>query len=158
MSKKEYFKQRDGSYYTKFTKEELYNKIDPYNITTVLSFLEEMDYPYFSQEWKRCLETGKPKNNCLGRYIALMSLKGYRGYTFKDTGCDFYKAILYKNEIEYKKCGVYCAHWEPACELFNPITKECIYNRYPKALCQDCLYTDEEIKEIKESGNNDFKM
>ena len=57
---------------------------------------------------------------------------------------------------EYKKCGVYCAHWEPACKLFNPITKECIYNRNPKALCQDCLYTDKEIKKIKESGNNDF--
>ena len=57
--------------------------------------------------------------------------------------------------IEYKKCGCYCKHWEPACELFNPQTKECIYIRSPKKLCNDCLYTDEEIKKIKESGNND---
>lgn len=56
---------------------------------------------------------------------------------------------------QYKKCGCYCNHWEPACELFNPITKECVYTRKPKALCEDCLYSDKEIKEIKESGNND---
>lgn len=58
--------------------------------------------------------------------------------------------------IEYKKCGVYCVHWDPACGLFNPVTKECVYNRNPKILCQDCLYTNEEIKEIKENSNNDF--
>ena len=57
--------------------------------------------------------------------------------------------------MEYKKCGIYCKHWEPYCNLFNPITKECVYTRNPKVLCNDCLYTDEEIKKIKESGNYD---
>lgn len=155
MNKKKYFKQRDGSYYTKFTKEELYNKIDPYNIITFLPFLEEMDYPYFSKEWKRCLKMGKMKNVCFGRYIALMNLKGYRGFTFKHTGYDFYKTISNNNEIKYKKCGTYCARWEPACELFHPITKECIYDRDKEKLCEDCLYTDEEIQKIKGEDTND---
>lgn len=157
MNKEKYFKQRDGSYYTKFTKEQLYNKIDPCNIITFLPFLEEMDYPFFSEEWQRCLKMGKMKNNCLGRYIALMNLRGYRGYTFKDTGCDFCKTIVYNdNEIKYKKCGIYCNRWEPVCELFNTITKECIYNRNIKELCEECLYTEEEIKKMKEVNYNDF--
>jgi hypothetical protein len=58
--------------------------------------------------------------------------------------------------IQYKKCGVYCARWEPACELFNPTTKECIYNRNIKELCKECLYTEEEIKKMKEVNYNDF--
>lgn len=60
--------------------------------------------------------------------------------------------------IEYKKCGVYCAHWEPACELFHPVTKECIYDRDKDKLCEDCLYTDEEIKEIKKVNDSDFNQ
>ena len=57
---------------------------------------------------------------------------------------------------EYKKCGVYCARWEPACELLNLITKECIYTRNPKKLCEDCLYTNKEIEKIKESDSNEI--
>jgi hypothetical protein len=57
--------------------------------------------------------------------------------------------------IEYKKCGTYCAHWEPTCELFHPVTKECIYDRDKEKLCEDCLYTDEEIQKIKGEDTND---
>lgn len=60
--------------------------------------------------------------------------------------------------IEYKKCGIYCNRWEPTCELFNPITKECVYDKNRKKLCENCLYTDEEIKEIKKVNDSDFNQ
>ena len=39
-----YFTARNGELYTKFTKEEIYSTIDPYNWVTILNWLEEMDY------------------------------------------------------------------------------------------------------------------
>lgn len=55
MMKKKYFKCRDGSLYTKYTKEEIYNLIDPYNFDTIEPFLQEMDYPAFYKEYSLIL-------------------------------------------------------------------------------------------------------
>lgn len=150
MIKKKYFKMRNGEYYTRFSKEEIASIIDTTKPETFVPFLKEMDYPYITRAWEKQIKCSPGKeSHRFGKYIALMNLMSYRNYHYKDGPR--------LNELfnPYKKCGVYCAHWEPACELFNPITKECIYNRNPKALCQDCLYTNKEIEKIKESGNND---
>lgn len=149
MIKKKYFKMRNGEYYTRFSKEEIASKIDTTKPETFVPFLKEMDYPYITRAWEKQIKCSPEKeSHRFGKYIALMNLMSYRNYHYEDGPC--------LNELfnPYKKCGVYCNHWEPTCELFNPITKECIYNRNPKALCQDCLYTDKEIKKIKESDNN----
>lgn len=44
MMKKKYYRCRDGSFYTKYTKEELGNQINPYDFNTFKPFLKEMDY------------------------------------------------------------------------------------------------------------------
>lgn len=51
-----YFKSRNGDLYTKFTKEEIYSMIDPYDWNTIIHWLEEMDYPPLSSEYFRKLE------------------------------------------------------------------------------------------------------
>jgi hypothetical protein len=54
MMKKKYFKCRDGSLYTKYTKEEICNLIDPYSFDTIEPFLQEMDYPAIYDEEYVC--------------------------------------------------------------------------------------------------------
>lgn len=78
-----YFKARDGSFYKKYTKEEIYSKIDNTNSDTFLPFLKELNYPYIEEEWKRCFES-RPEY-CFGFYIAKMRLKGFRPFVFADS-------------------------------------------------------------------------
>lgn len=49
-----YFKARDGSFYKKYTKKEIYSKINNTDPDTFLPFLKELNYPYIEEEWKRC--------------------------------------------------------------------------------------------------------
>lgn len=41
---RKYFKKRSGELYTKYTKEEIYSKINPYDWSTILPWLEKFDY------------------------------------------------------------------------------------------------------------------
>jgi hypothetical protein len=40
-----YYKQRDDSYYTKMTKDEIAQKIDPTKLSTFIPILKDMNYP-----------------------------------------------------------------------------------------------------------------
>ena len=57
-----YFKDHNGELYTKFTKEEIYSMIDPYDWNTMLYWLEEMDYPPLSCEYFRKLQIAEERN------------------------------------------------------------------------------------------------
>ena len=81
---KHYFVLKDGSYFLQFTKEEIYKQIDNSKPETFLPFLEMMDYPYIEYEWQRMLKHF-PDRQILGRYLALMRLKGFRGFTYADS-------------------------------------------------------------------------
>lgn len=84
MIKNKYFKQRNGEYYTKKTKEEIYSQIDNNNPQTFIHFLKEMDYPYIKQEWNILLNH-YPNKKIFGRYCARMRLKGFRSLGFNDS-------------------------------------------------------------------------
>ena len=45
--KNKYYIQRDGSFYTKKTKDEIKAEIDPTNPWTFLPILKDMNYPFY---------------------------------------------------------------------------------------------------------------
>lgn len=96
--KKEYFIQRNNTFYTKKTKEQIFKSIDFQNPTSFLPILKEMDYPYIEREWNKYLRKYGPKANILGRYIALMRLKSYSDFAWEDSE-------LFNNH--FNKIGVY---------------------------------------------------
>lgn len=83
-----YFTARNGELYTKFTKEEIYSTIDPYNWVTVLNWLEEMDYPPLSSEYFRkvqnCEEQGQDVKYAFGKFLAMLRLAAFKDYCYKD--------------------------------------------------------------------------
>ena len=81
-----YYYKRNGELYIKYTKREIWDMIDPRDTTTLFPFLQEMDYPYIEEEWNKYIERYDPKDGrIIGRYIALMRLKGYSLYTWADS-------------------------------------------------------------------------
>ena len=84
-----YFKDRNNNDYTKYTKEEIRDMIDPFKPETFISILKDMNYPYFESEWgntlsQSCRIPGGAKTT-IGRYISKMRLCGYKNFTFKDS-------------------------------------------------------------------------
>ncbi len=85
MIKNEYFKCRDGSLYTKHTKQEIRNLINPYDFNTIEPFLKEMDYPAIKGEYCRLLNYHKNQpSTVFGRYISLMRLAVFRSIGYED--------------------------------------------------------------------------
>ena len=85
--KKKYYRKRDNNFYLDKTKEEILSEIDYDNPETFLPYLEILDYPYLEYEWNYRLQFGREHNlnNIFGRYIALMRLRGYRGFSYQDS-------------------------------------------------------------------------
>ena len=81
--RKKYYLQRDGNFYTKKTKQEIQDIIDPNNPQTFLPILEDMNYPYLEYEWNKYIS--RYGTNGIGRYISCMRLKGYQRYLWKDS-------------------------------------------------------------------------
>ena len=83
-----YFKDRNGEFYTKFTKEEIYSTIDPYDWNTMLTWLEEMDYPPLSSEYFRKLqyveERGEDPKLAFGKFLAMLRLAAFKSFCYKD--------------------------------------------------------------------------
>ena len=81
-----YFKDRNNNDYTKYTKEEIRDKVDPFKPETFIPILKDMNYPYFEKEWGNTLSksVGGTKT-VIGRYIAKMRLSGYKNFTFEDS-------------------------------------------------------------------------
>ena len=80
-------------------KETLRSVVDPLQPRTFIKFLEEMDIPFIEDEWIYALQSVLNRKGdskyVIGRYIALMNLKGFRSFTFADSRYD-------KNVIKYK--------------------------------------------------------
>ena len=84
-----YFKDRNNNDYTKYTKEEIRDKIDPFKPETFIPFLKDMNYPYFENEWGHILSKSYKSvggiRTVIGRYISKMRLCSYKNFTFKDS-------------------------------------------------------------------------
>ena len=63
--------------------------IDPLQPRTFIKFLEEMDLPFFEDEWIRTIENilnrNAPVSFVIGGYIAKMNLPAFRQFTFEDS-------------------------------------------------------------------------
>ena len=81
--RKKYFIQRDRKLYTEYTKEQIRDMINLQEKSTVLPFLEAMDYPYIDYIWEKCVK--QFGNQALDYYISKMQLHGLRYYTWKDS-------------------------------------------------------------------------
>ena len=84
-----YFKDRNNNDYTKYTKEEIRDMIDPFKPKTFIPILKDMNYPYFESEWGNTLSKSYKSfggtKTVIGRYISKMQLHGYKNFTFKDS-------------------------------------------------------------------------
>lgn len=88
---KTYFKCRDDSYYTEYTKEEIFKSMDIKQadfISKVKKYLKDMDYPYFEEVFKNQININIEKNiqpeRALGRYINVMRLRAYKSFGSND--------------------------------------------------------------------------
>ena len=76
---KKYCKNRQGKYYIKYTKEEIYSMINPYDWNTILPWLKEMDYGPWKQKYFDYLkiqsECNKKEIYAFGKFISFMRLK-----------------------------------------------------------------------------------
>lgn len=79
-----YYKDRQGKEYTKYSRKEIWNKLNN-NEISIISFLKDMDYPYFQDEWNRILKVyNGTVSAALTGYIAKMNLPAYKNFNFKD--------------------------------------------------------------------------
>ena len=81
--KKKYYKCRDGSLYTKYTKDQVKTLINPCNFETFKPFLKEMDYAFDEKVYERLWNYYKD-NTIFGRFISTMRLCAYRSFGYQD--------------------------------------------------------------------------
>ena len=83
-----YFKDRAGNLYTKYTKEEIYSQINPFDWDSILPWLRELNYPAIKKAYFQYLEFQQKSNKdvkyAFGKYISLMNLASYKGFTYED--------------------------------------------------------------------------
>ena len=87
---KEYFKCRDGSLYTKYTKKEISDLIDPFDFNTIRPFLKEMDIAAWEDWYYEHLDfylknkiISEPKK-MIYRYMGFMKLAVPRQWGYND--------------------------------------------------------------------------
>lgn len=85
---KKYYKCRDNSYYTKYTKDEIINTIDINDFSTIKPFLKEMDYYACETIYLKRLEFGLKNKfsskKILGGFIGVMRLPAFRVLGYND--------------------------------------------------------------------------
>lgn len=84
--RKKYYRKRDGSLYTTYTKDEIDSLIDLEKFSTWYPFLKDMDYPAIPriyQEYKN-----------FHKYIARMRLVSFKNYGWNDGLLSEYKPVL----------------------------------------------------------------
>lgn len=88
-----YYKQRDDSYYTKMTKDEIAQKIDPTKLSTFIPILKDMNYPIMLDIWFNYYLRHPTSKGTIGRYISYMRLKGIKSFDYNSSQfyCDIIK-------------------------------------------------------------------
>ena len=83
-----YFKDRAGNLYTKYTKEEIYSKINPFDWDSILPWLKELNYPAIKKVYFQYLKIQQKSNKdvkyTFDKYLALMNLASYKAFTYED--------------------------------------------------------------------------
>lgn len=106
-----FWKKRNGNYHT-ICKSYYRDTVDPYDTSTFLPLLKELDIPYIPDEWNHVIQwSNKEKSkNTVGRYIAKMNLAAFRDMTFQDTDRFikpprkyFRRGVIYTTNLEKGK-------------------------------------------------------
>ena len=106
-----FWKKRNGNYHT-ICKSYYRDTVDPYDTSTFLPLLKELDIPYIPDEWNHVIQwSNKDKSkNTIGRYIAKMNLVAFRDMTFQDTNRFikpprkyFRRGVIYTTNLEKGK-------------------------------------------------------
>ena len=106
-----FWKKRNGNYHTT-CKSYYRDTVDPYDTSTFLPLLKELDIPYIPDEWSHVIQwSDKEKSkNTIGRYIAKMNLTAFRDMTFQDTDRfiksprkHFKRGVIYTTNFEKGK-------------------------------------------------------
>ena len=86
--KKKYFKCRNNTFYTKYTKEEIYSLGIPGDFSSYLPFVEDMDYGPWESEYMKYydyqIKNDRDPKYAFGKFIAFMRLFVPRQYSFAD--------------------------------------------------------------------------
>lgn len=85
MNKQDYYRNRDDSFYTKYTKHEILERVKEEGAAAAAELLREMDYPWIEDQWRRC-------EGHFEKYITMMRLQGYQNFRWKD-GSDRLKPL-----------------------------------------------------------------
>ena len=106
-----FWKKRNGNYHT-ICKSYYRDTVDPYDTSTFLPLLKELDIPYIPDEWNHVTKWSKKEKskNTIGRYIAKMNLAAFRDMTFQDTDRFikpprkyFRRGVIYTTNLEKGK-------------------------------------------------------
>lgn len=91
-----YYKQRDDSYYTKMTKDEIAQKIDPTKLSTFIPILKDMNYPIMLDIWFNYYFRHPTSRGTVGRYISYMRLLGIKPFDYNSS--QFYYDMIKKRK------------------------------------------------------------
>ena len=88
-----YYKQRNGSYYTKMTKDEIAQKINPTKLSTFIPILKDMNYVIMLDIWFNYYSKHPTSRGVIGRYISFMHLCSIKQFDYDSTQfyCDYVK-------------------------------------------------------------------
>ena len=87
-----YYRQRDGSYYIKMTKDEIIQKINPVKLSTFIPILKDMNYAILLDQWFSYYQKHLTSKAVIGRYISYMQLVGLKNWSYNDSQL-YYDAI-----------------------------------------------------------------
>lgn len=154
-----YFKDRQNNEYTKYTKEEIRDIVNPFKPETFILILKDMNYPYFEREWGNVLSKSFKNfggtKTVIGRYISKMRLMSYKNFTFEDS--QYHKEL---QEFSLQAYGLSFDEEERLATIFDNEDLLPIWN-YKKPLEKDykeiILFLLDEL-EWHHSGSKDFYL
>lgn len=76
----------NGKNYLHICKDCVQKKINNFNPVTYLPLLKNLNVPFIADEWNRLINRYGFSGSIFPRYLSRMSLRGFRGYTWDDTG------------------------------------------------------------------------
>ena len=143
------YKRRDGTDYV-IPKGVIDKSINPYDPSTYLVHLENMDYPYIIDEWMRTREYCV-KNNMIEcvfpKYIAKMNLAAYKKFTWKNTeeiNQIFSNSKFVYNDLEELEKGKMAIQ-----EILDKYNKNEIYDDHTLIVPESYKHLQNQIENIK---------
>ena len=93
-----FFKTKTGDFFP-YLKEDIYNKINVFKPCTFLPLFQELDIPFYEEEWLRLIRVqikkGRQLSYIFGRYLSKMKLFDFKKTSFKNSNRFFQDGYNY---------------------------------------------------------------